>query len=91
MTRKSGYELFACLNCVSKLDSDDRISTYFDLLSVVCLKRGNSYCIKGLNGRLGLQKVVSRIFESAHEGGKIVSPKHWPPLPPREISGTHFC
>ena len=23
--------------------------------------------------------------QSAHEGGKVVSPKHWPPLPPQEI------
>jgi len=28
---------------------------------------------------------------SAHEGGKVVSPTHRPPLPPRNIPGTHFC
>ena len=28
--------------------------------------------------------------QSAHEGGKIVSPTHWPPLPPGNIPGTHF-
>jgi len=27
----------------------------------------------------------------AHEGGMLVSPTHRPPLPPRNISGTHFC
>ena len=27
----------------------------------------------------------------AHECGKIVSPMHRPPLPPGNISGTHFC
>jgi hypothetical protein len=27
----------------------------------------------------------------AHEGGKVVSPTHWPPLPPANIPGTHFC
>jgi hypothetical protein len=26
----------------------------------------------------------------AHEGGKVVSPTHWPPLPPGNIPGTHF-
>jgi hypothetical protein len=26
----------------------------------------------------------------AHEGGKA-SPTHWPPLPPGNIPGTHFC
>ena len=29
--------------------------------------------------------------QSAHEGGKIVSPTHRPPLPPGNIPGTHFC
>ena len=27
---------------------------------------------------------------SAHEGGKVVSPKHWPPLPPRKYSWYSF-
>jgi hypothetical protein len=29
--------------------------------------------------------------QSAHEGGKVVSPTHWPPLRPGNIPGTHFC
>jgi len=29
--------------------------------------------------------------QSAHEGGKVVSPMHRPPLPPGNIPGTHFC
>ena len=29
--------------------------------------------------------------QSAHEGGKVVSPTHRPPLPPGSIPGTHFC
>jgi hypothetical protein len=33
--------------------------------------------------------MISR--KSAHEGGKVVSPKHQPPLPPGEIPGTRFC
>jgi hypothetical protein len=32
---------------------------------------------------------VSR--QSAHEGGKVVSPTHRPPLHPGNIPGTHFC
>jgi len=28
---------------------------------------------------------------SRHEGGKVVSPTHRPPLPPGNIPGTHFC
>ena len=29
--------------------------------------------------------------QSAHEGGKVVSPTHRPPLPPGNIPCTHFC
>ena len=29
--------------------------------------------------------------QSAHEGGKVVSPTHRPLLPPGNIPGTHFC
>jgi len=29
--------------------------------------------------------------QSTHECGKVVSPTHWPPLPPGNIPGTHFC
>jgi len=29
--------------------------------------------------------------QSAHEGGKVVSPTHQPPLPPGNTPGTHFC
>ena len=29
--------------------------------------------------------------QSAHEGAKVVSPTHQPPLPPGNIPGTHFC
>ena len=37
----------------------------------------------------GWDSQISR--QSAHEGGKVVSPKHRPPLPPGNIPGTHFC
>ena len=37
----------------------------------------------------GLGSQISR--QSAHEGGKVVSPTHRPPLPPGNIPGTHFC
>ena len=29
--------------------------------------------------------------QSAHEGGKDVSPTHSPPLPPGDIAGTRLC
>ena len=36
----------------------------------------------------GLGSQISR--QSAHVGGKVVSPTHRPPLPPGNIPGTHF-
>jgi len=37
----------------------------------------------------GLGSQTSR--QLAHEGGKVVSPMHRPPLPPENIDCTHFC
>jgi len=28
---------------------------------------------------------------TAQDGGKVVSLTHWPPLPPENAPGTHFC
>jgi len=28
---------------------------------------------------------------TAQDGGNVVSPTHWPPLPPGNAPGTHFC
>jgi len=28
---------------------------------------------------------------TVQDGGKVVSLKHWPPLPPGNSPGTHFC
>ena len=42
---------------------------------------------------LGNQEVEAPIIprQSAHEGGKVVSPTHRPPLPLGDIPGTRFC
>jgi len=47
---------------------------------------------KGLGRLLGPQEIQApRISkQSAHEGGKAVSHMHRPPVPPGDISGTHF-
>jgi len=28
---------------------------------------------------------------TAQDGGKVVSLTQWPPLPPGNVPGTHFC
>jgi hypothetical protein len=46
---------------------------------------------KGQSFELQEVKAPRISTQQAHEGGKFVSPMHWPPLPPRDIPGTHFC
>ena len=52
-----------------------------------------SYPITRLDSPFWLQEAeAARISrESAHEGGKVVSPTHRLSLPPRDTPGTHFC
>jgi hypothetical protein len=46
-----------------------------------------------VNRRLGLLEAkVPRISRPmVHEGAKVVSPTHWPPLPLGDIPGIRFC
>jgi hypothetical protein len=40
---------------------------------------------------IGKLLIIPFLRQSAHEGGKVVSPKPRPPLPPGNSRGTHFC
>jgi hypothetical protein len=53
--------------------------------------KGKVIPLQPLTGPEGCRKLGSQILrQSAHEGGKIVSPTHRPPLTPGNIPGTHF-
>jgi hypothetical protein len=66
------------------------------LLVIVCVfpyVTTKTYSYISLDRPSGFQEVeaprISR--QSAHEGGKVVSPTHRPPLPPGDIRCTHPC
>jgi hypothetical protein len=52
---------------------------------------GKAFPLQTLDRPMGFQEVEAPIIsrQSAHEGGKVVSPTHRPPLPPGRI--PHFC
>jgi len=55
-------------------------------------KKGKAIPLQAWTGPEGSKRLRLPDFrQSAHEGGKVVSPTHQPPLPPGNISGTHFC
>jgi hypothetical protein len=47
--------------------------------------------LQALSGPEGSRKLRFPDFmTTAQDGGKVVSLRHWPPLPPRNTPGTHF-
>jgi len=55
--------------------------------------KGKAIPVQAWTGTEGTRSLrLPTSWQSAHEGGKFVSPIHWPPLrPPVNIPGTHFC
>jgi hypothetical protein len=81
--------------------SKHKIPTFFHIYSVdlaceiISLKgkgKGKAVLLQAWRGSEGSRKLRSPYFvTTAHEGGKVVSLTHWPPLPPRNTPGTHLC
>ena len=55
-------------------------------------KKGKSIPLQGWKGPKVLTRLRRPDFsrQSAHEGGKVLSPTHRPPLPPRKYSWYSF-
>jgi len=55
-------------------------------------KKDKAIPLQAWTGPKGSSRLRLPDFKTnAHEGGKVVSPTHRPPLPPANIPGTHFC
>jgi len=54
--------------------------------------RGKAVPLQAWSGPEGYRKLrFPDYMTTAQDGGKVVSPTHRPPLPPRNAPGTHFC
>jgi len=54
------------------------------------VKKGKAIPLQAWTGPEGSRRLRLPDFKT-HEGGKVVSLTHRPPLPPGNISGSHFC
>jgi len=60
-------------------------------LRFILLGKGKAIRLQAWTCPEGSRKLRLPDFKTmAHEGGKVVSRKHWPPLPPGNIPVTHF-
>jgi hypothetical protein len=74
---------FACAFLTTSIRATCRI--HFGRPDLQTVKARESNPIIGLDRPLGFQEVEALSSrQSAHECGKVVSPTHWPPLPPRK-------
>jgi hypothetical protein len=54
--------------------------------------KGKAVPLQAWSGPEGSRKLRFPDYTTtAQDGGEVVSPTHWPPLPPGNAPGTHFC
>jgi len=68
------------------------IITWNIFVQFLYVTKGKSVPLQAWSGPEGSRKLRFLDFMTmAQEGGKVVSLTHWPPLPPGNPPGTHFC
>ena len=81
---KSGVKEY-CIDLISSLSTDK---------ANLCLwcSKGKTVPLQAWSGPEGSRKLRFPDFmTTAQDGGKVVSLRHRPPLPPGNTPGTHFC
>jgi len=57
-----------------------------------CEQKGKAIPLEAWTGPEGSRRFrIPIIRQSGPEGGEVVSLTHWPPIPPGNIHGIHFC
>jgi hypothetical protein len=78
---------------------EDHINS-INSINTVCAKggsfdirlKGKAVPLQAWSGPEGSRKLrFPDYIRTAHDGGKVVSLTHQPPLPPGSAPGTHFC
>jgi len=63
-----------------------------DICTTVIIVKGKAVPLQVWSGPEGSRKLrLPDFVKTAYDGGKVVSLTHWPPLPPGNTPGTHFC
>jgi hypothetical protein len=61
-------------------------------IKTILITAGKAVPLQAWSGPEGSRKLrFPNFMTTAQDGGKVVSLTHRPPLPPRNIPGTHFC
>jgi len=62
------------------------------IIIIIIIGKGKAVPLQAWSGPDGSRKLKFPDFiTTAQDSGKVVNPTHWPPLPPGNTPGTHFC
>ena len=74
----------------TKLDTPDELLA--SVLGCCWLHKEKAVPLQAWSGPEGSRELrLPDFMTTAQDGGKVVSLKHRPPLPPGNVPGTHFC